>query len=50
MLRGFDIKVKEEHVEHKFEGKINDLRADVTGENMYIAGEYTFWWRDLPPT
>ena len=44
------LKVKEEHVEHKFEGKINDLRADVTGENMYIAGENTFWWRDLPPT
>ena len=44
------LKVKKEHVEHKFERKINALRADITGENMYIAGEYTFWCRDLPPT
>lgn len=26
------LKVKEEHVEDKFEGKINDLRADVTAK------------------
>ena len=30
------LKVKEEDVEHKFQGKINALRADVTGENIYI--------------